>query len=86
MRKRMEGMGPIRLNTSLKLRVGSYSMLFVSSLYPEYIYSVMKKEHEDRSDLQEIYSIAKYKRDCKKKVKFGPRIQANDDSVGRFSE
>ena len=82
----MEGMGPIRLNTSLKLRVGSYSMLFVSSLYPEYIYSVMKKEHEDKSDLSEIYSIAKYKRDCKKKVKFETRIQVNEDNIERFSE
>ena len=35
---RSAGAGPYRINKSIKVRLDMYSMLFVASMHPEYIY------------------------------------------------
>ena len=50
-RYRDEGTGPVRLNTHVRLRPGLYSLLFISSLHPEYIYNMQMKVYEDERDL-----------------------------------
>ena len=53
-KKRTLGSGKFRINTPLKLTDDLYSMLFVSSLHPEYILNCKQSKEVDDNDWENL--------------------------------
>ena len=62
-----DGAGELRIGTPLKLELDMYALLYITSLYSEYIYVIDKKHRESQLDEGDREWIAKLRRKYREK-------------------
>ena len=62
-----DGTGDLRIGTPLKLELDMYALLYITSLYSEYIYVIDKKHKESQLDEGDREWIAKLRRKYREK-------------------